>query len=132
MRSNGASGCSIAIAQALNSLSGSTSVGTRSARQRPASIAHCTRGGKIVTSCYDLIQWLDAKWITDADVSLRISKRLVLTLGADNVFNTYPTRNIATTPAVSGADTYGVFPYSELSPFGWSGAYYYGRLQVTF
>lgn len=81
---------------------------------------------------YDVIQRLEAKWITDADVSLRISRNLVLTLGADNVFNTYPTRNIATTPAVSGADTYGVFPYSELSPFGWSGAYYYGRLQVKF
>lgn len=81
---------------------------------------------------FDVIQRLEPKWITDADVTFRLSENLSLTLGADNVFNTYPTRNIATTAAVSGADTYGVFPYSELSPFGWSGAYYYGRLQVKF
>lgn len=81
---------------------------------------------------YDVIQRLEAKWITDADVSFRISDHISLTLGADNVFNTYPTRSIETTARVSGADTFGVFPYSELSPFGWSGAYYYGRLQVKF
>ena len=79
-----------------------------------------------------MIQRLEAKWITDADVSFRISDHISLTLGADNVFNTYPTRSIETTARVSGADTFGVFPYSELSPFGWSGAYYYGRLQVKF
>jgi len=81
---------------------------------------------------YDVIQILEPKWVTDLSVSFRANDHLRLTLGADNVFNTYPTRNIATTTAVSGADTFGVFPYSELSPFGWSGAYYYARIETTF
>ncbi|MFT3762090.1 MAG: TonB-dependent receptor [Pseudoxanthomonas sp.] len=81
---------------------------------------------------YDVIQILEPKWVADVDVSFRFNDHLKLVLGANNVFNTYPTRNIATTAAVSGADTYGVFPYSELSPFGWSGAYYYARIETKF
>ena len=81
---------------------------------------------------YDVIQVLEPKWVTDFDVSYRFSDAFKLVLGVDNVFNTYPTRNIATTTAVSGADTYGVFPYSELSPFGWSGTYYYARIETKF
>lgn len=81
---------------------------------------------------YDVIQVLEPKWVTDLDVSYRFSDAFKLVLGVDNVFNTYPTRNIATTAAVSGADTYGVFPYSELSPFGWSGTYYYARIETRF
>ncbi len=80
----------------------------------------------------DVVQILEAKWIVDLDVSYRFSDAVKLTLGANNVANTYPTRNIATTATVSGADTFGVFPYSELSPFGWSGAYYYARLETRF
>ncbi|AKC88220.1 TonB-dependent receptor [Pseudoxanthomonas suwonensis] len=81
---------------------------------------------------FDVIQILEPKWVADVDVHFDVSDHLRLVLGANNVFNTYPTRNIATTPQVSGADTFGVFPYSELSPFGWSGAYYYARIETRF
>lgn len=81
---------------------------------------------------FDVIQILEAKWVADVSVSFDVTEKLRTTLGADNVFNTYPTRNIRTTPQVSGADTFGVFPYSEVSPFGWSGAYYYARVDLKF
>lgn len=81
---------------------------------------------------FDVIQILEPKWVADVDVYFEFTDSLKLVLGANNVFNTYPTRNIATTPQVSGADTFGVFPYSELSPFGWSGAYYYARIETRF
>ncbi|MEN5264526.1 TonB-dependent receptor [Stenotrophomonas sp. TWI587] len=80
----------------------------------------------------DVIQKLEARWVTDLDFAFRATDTVTLVLGANNLFNTYPTRNIATTPQVSGADTFGVFPYSELSPFGWSGTYYYARLETRF
>ena len=80
----------------------------------------------------DVIQRLEARWVTDLDIAFRASDALTVVLGANNLFNTYPTRNIATTPQVSGADTFGVFPYSELSPFGWSGTYYYARVETRF
>lgn len=81
---------------------------------------------------YDVIQILEPKWVVDVDVGYRFSDTLRVVLGADNIGNVYPTRNIATTATVSGADTYGVFPYSELSPFGWSGTYYYARIETKF
>ncbi len=80
----------------------------------------------------DVIQRLEASWVTDLDISFRASDALIVVIGANNLFNTYPTRNIATTTQVSGADTFGVFPYSELSPYGWSGTYYYARLETRF
>jgi iron complex outermembrane receptor protein len=81
---------------------------------------------------FDVVQILEPKWVTDVDLTWSLTEHIDITLGANNVFNVYPTRNIATTTQVSGADTFGVFPYSELSPFGWSGAFYYGRVHVRF
>jgi iron complex outermembrane receptor protein len=85
-----------------------------------------------LTGNFDVIQKLEAKWVTDVDVSWGVVDWLTLTAGANNVFNAYPTRNIRSTTTVSGADTFGVFPYSEFSPFGWSGAFYYGRVTAKF
>jgi iron complex outermembrane receptor protein len=80
----------------------------------------------------DVIQILEPKWVTDLAVSYQFTRNVKLALGANNLFNVYPTRNIASTAQVAGADTFGVFPYSELSPFGWSGAYYYARAELKF
>ncbi|MCD7099021.1 TonB-dependent receptor [Stenotrophomonas sp. MMGLT7] len=115
--------------------------GVAATNQSAANVAEFAKGSTRFSSLpteagsagnYDVIQVLEPKWVTDLDVSYRFSDAFKLVLGVDNVFNTYPTRNIATTAAVSGADTYGVFPYSELSPFGWSGTYYYARIETRF
>lgn len=71
-------------------------------------------------------QTFDAKWIVDASASYKPSEQWTLTLGADNLLDTYPdkTTNLANS-------TYGMFPYSNYSPFGFNGAYVYGRIRYT-
>lgn len=80
----------------------------------------------------DVIQRLDPKWVTDFSFTGQVTPNITATVGANNIFNVYPTKNIASTPALTGADTFGVFPYSEFSPFGFSGAFYYVRAGFSF
>ncbi len=67
-------------------------------------------------------QTFDAKWLLDASASYRPDERWVFTLGADNVLNEYPDENIYPN------STIGQFPYNSQSPFGFNGAYVYGRI----
>jgi iron complex outermembrane recepter protein len=71
-------------------------------------------------------QTFGAKWITDVAASYGLTRRFRVTIGADNVFDVYPDKNI---PVNSNA---GIFPYSGISPFGFNGAYYYFRLTQQF
>ncbi len=80
----------------------------------------------------DVLHILQPKWVTDLDVGIKLTDKVSLSIGANNLFNVYPTRNIASTPTFSGTDTSGVFPYSSLSPFPYSGAFHYVRLAVQF
>ncbi len=81
---------------------------------------------------FDVIQRLRPKFVTDFSFTGQVRPQLAVTIGANNIFNVYPTKNIASTPALTGADTFGVFPYSEFSPFGFSGAYYYARVGFSY
>ncbi len=80
----------------------------------------------------DVIQLLKPKWVTDFSFTGHVNRALDVTVGANNLFNVYPTQNIRSTAALTGADTFGAFPYSEFSPFGFSGAFYYVRTGVRF
>jgi iron complex outermembrane recepter protein len=80
----------------------------------------------------DVIQRLRSKWVTDFSFTGQVNPNLAITFGANNILNEYPTENIRSTPALTGADTFGAFPYSEFSPFGFSGAFYYVRAGVSF
>ncbi|RMH94169.1 TonB-dependent receptor [Lysobacter pythonis] len=62
-----------------------------------------------------------AKWLTDLAASYKLGG-WKFTLGADNVFDVYPDENNF------GNSTNGQFPYSNLSPFGFNGAYVYGKV----
>ena len=62
----------------------------------------------------------------------RFTDRVTGEAGVNNLFNVYGTENIASTPNFSGGDTFGAFPYSEYSPYGWSGAFGYARVRVNF
>jgi len=68
-------------------------------------------------------QTYDAKWIVDASASFKPSENWKLTVGADNLLDEYPDRveNLVNS-------TYGMMPYSNYSPFGFNGAYVYGRI----
>ena len=68
----------------------------------------------------------DPKWVTDLDISAKISRSLTVAVGANNLFDVYPDR-IGVIQANTGLGQYGNF-----APFGLSGGFYYARLGVQF
>lgn len=66
-----------------------------------------------------------AKWIADLDVGYDVSDNVTLSVGANNLFDTYPDRN-----GIIAADGSGA--YGNFAPFGLSGGFYYARASVTF
>jgi iron complex outermembrane receptor protein len=93
----------------------------------------------------NLDQTFSAKWITDLTVSVQLAKQLGLTLGVNNLFNVYPDKiyvdprnnpnNFSVDPATSYNSSLdnsnrGRYLYSA-NQFGFNGAYYFGRLNIT-
>ncbi|GAC1478923.1 MAG: TonB-dependent receptor [Gemmatimonadaceae bacterium] len=74
-----------------------------------------------------LDQTFTAKYITDASAAFRIAPRMSLSAGVDNMFDVYPDENNQ-----PGNSNSGIFPYSSLSPFGFNGMFYYGKLTYSF
>jgi iron complex outermembrane recepter protein len=68
-----------------------------------------------------------AKTIFDVDVSYQLTRGLRLSVGAENVLNTFPDK--VEKPANQSS---GRFIYSNLSQFGVNGGFYYGKLQLVF
>lgn len=83
-----------------------------------------------------IIQSFEAKWITDIDVTYRVTDRISVSAGANNVLDVYPTKNLGSVVAngagINGSDNVGIFPYNGVSPFGFNGAFYYGKVNVRF
>jgi iron complex outermembrane recepter protein len=85
-----------------------------------------------------LDQTFSAKWITDLNASYTFAERFTLTAGVDNIFDVYPDPNnqgSATIPPPSGTagnSTFGIIRYHQVTPFGFNGAFYYGRLTFGF
>jgi iron complex outermembrane receptor protein len=80
--------------------------------------------------------FLKAKWITDLEFRYKAGGRLELAVGANNLFDVYPTRSpFGPRPASIG----GVYPanqqyipFSIFSPFGFNGRFLYGRVSLDF
>jgi len=66
-----------------------------------------------------------AKWIADLSISYAVNEKLSLTVGADNLFDTYPDK--VGVVSANGGGKYGAF-----SPFGLTGGYYYTRVGYKF
>ncbi len=82
-----------------------------------------------------LDQRFGAKWLADLSLGYRLASRYTVTVGADNVFDTYPDRfgtPAQPAPAIGGNSFFGILPYTGLTPFGFNGRYVYGRLAATF
>ena len=85
-----------------------------------------------------LIGWVFnmATAITDLDVAYRVNKQFTVSIGANNLFNIYPTQNIRSKvvngTAFTGSDNVGIFPYSGISPFGFNGTFYYTKATYKF
>ncbi len=89
--------------------------------------AATTRYGSVATTPNNAAndQTYGAKWLVDVSASYKPGDNWTLTLGADNVLNEYPDEN------TFANSTNGQFPYSNLSPFGFGGAFGYARVSYT-
>ncbi|HEY9025699.1 MAG TPA: TonB-dependent receptor, partial [Burkholderiaceae bacterium] len=67
-----------------------------------------------------------ANWSTDLELSYRATPQVTLALGGNNIFDRYPDRTYA------GGTLGGALPYDYIAPIGINGAFYYGRLAITF
>jgi iron complex outermembrane receptor protein len=91
------------------------------------------------------------RWITDLDVTYEVTASFALAVGANNLFNVYPQRQLPrfilaeatdTTltsapgykadPTAYGIPTSGADIYGTNSPFGLNGGFYYARVSVKF
>jgi iron complex outermembrane receptor protein len=75
-------------------------------------------------------QTFGARWITDVDVSYRMRGGLTAAIGANNVLGVYPEQNFRSPTGADNSNA-GIFPYNQISPFGFNGAFYYVRLGWT-
>jgi iron complex outermembrane receptor protein len=66
-----------------------------------------------------------AKWITNLEVTYAFPHGVELSVGAQNLFDVYPD-HVGVVNAQTGAGLYG-----NLSPYGITGGYYYGRVTVA-
>ncbi|RMD99019.1 MAG: ferric enterobactin receptor, partial [Calditrichaeota bacterium] len=67
-----------------------------------------------------------AKTLFDVDLAYQFAKNLTLSIGANNVFNTFPDKHKKTANYSKGR-----FPYSRrVTQFGMNGGFYYTRLQL--
>ena len=77
-----------------------------------------------------------AKWLTDFDVTYHYNKNISVSVGANNLFDTYPDENLRSKVVngvvFNGTDNVGIFPYSGISPFGFNGVFYYTKLSLKF
>ncbi|SNS27086.1 TonB-dependent receptor plug domain-containing protein [Sphingopyxis indica] len=84
----------------------------------------------------DLVVPVKAAFITDAEIGYKVTEGIKLSIGANNLFNKYPTKrsyeNIRAAQLASGSASYGTNVYPTISPYGINGGYYYGRVNLTF
>jgi iron complex outermembrane receptor protein len=112
--------------------------------------ARSVRFGEVQTKDADparanLDQTFSAKWITDLTLSAQLLKQVGLMVGVSNLFNVYPDKiyvdprnnpnNFSVDPATSYSSSVdnsnrGRYLYNA-NQFGFNGAYYFARVNVT-
>ncbi|MDE2488606.1 MAG: TonB-dependent receptor [Alphaproteobacteria bacterium] len=85
----------------------------------------------------DIIQHFRADIVTDLDVSYEATDHVTVSVGATNLFDKYPERQIASTVAsvaagTNGADNAGIFPYAYIAPYGTNGRFVYFKADYRF
>lgn len=85
---------------------------------------------------YQVVQTFGAKILTDVSLTYRIGQAN-LTIGANNVLNVYPDRNLESTVAsvmagTNGSDNAGTQTYNYISPFGFNGRFVFVQGSYVF
>ncbi|MGY6627716.1 MAG: TonB-dependent receptor plug domain-containing protein [Oceanicaulis sp.] len=70
---------------------------------------------------------LSSQWVVDVEASVQLLENTRFALGANNVFDSYPTQN----PNFDVAAGATPFIYNAFSPAGFNGRYVYGRVSVS-
>lgn len=109
-------------------------------RQKGSLAARYSRGGVtglVRASYYGEVKlrpdnWLNredlgAKVLLDAEASYQLTRKLRLTVGAENLLNTFPDELTK-----DANRSFGRFRYSNLSQFGVNGGFYYGKVSLLF
>lgn len=68
----------------------------------------------------------NAKWITDLELAWQVTPMLNLAIGADNLFNVYPSPNGNFNASLGSGQ------YSTSQAFGFTGGFYYGQVRISF
>lgn len=91
------------------------------------SLLRLTRYGRYVESSNIAAsdRTFGAKWVTDLDIGYDLSDHVTLSVGANNLFDSYPDKHGIV--AYDGSGLYGNF-----APFGLSGGFYYARAAIRF
>jgi iron complex outermembrane receptor protein len=115
-------------------VSGNYTLGAFAATARTQRYGEVSIAGASATNATGTLdQTFGAKWITDLGFSYTMRSRYSLTVGADNLFDVYPDRNLnpgdpQTTNG--GISNFGIFPYNGISPFGFNGRFVYTKLSL--
>jgi len=73
-------------------------------------------------------QTFSPKTLFDAELAYQVTKSMQLTIGADNIFNTFPDKNVSANNISLGRFIYN----RNVNQFGLNGGFYYGKLELTF
>jgi iron complex outermembrane receptor protein len=99
------------------------------------------RFGEVLSPGADLFNdvVLEPRWVIDAELRFEPVGGLELAVGANNLFDAYPTRvpvGRGTDPVTGQGRNFSVnnyfLPYSSFSPFGFNGRFLYGRISYRF
>jgi len=81
------------------------------------------------------LQHFGAKAVTDLDITYNLSKEMAISVGANNLFNTFPDKlnnnSIGLFPVVGGSADGQVYPRNG-GPFGMNGGFWYARVRVKY
>jgi iron complex outermembrane receptor protein len=77
-----------------------------------------------IGACTECVQTYGAKALFDVEAGYRIADQVEISVGARNVFDTYPDR-----PSLD--NSFGIFIWPAASPFGYNGRFLYTRVELS-
>lgn len=110
----------------------------------PARIAVVTSGYRYrlaptapASGNFQVVQQFDPRVITDLELTYRFTPAFSVSVGANNLFDVYPTRNFPSTAAsvaagTNGSDNVGTLLYNYASPHDWNGTFLFGKASWSF